>query len=159
LGRGYDPDRRAKTDNDDTEFLAMPIQATCACGLTTLAPDSLAGKQAKCPKCSALVDVPALSPALAKLLVRCRCGALLELETTDDRPTVFCISCQSDVGEPGSFVPYSDFVQRVHLIDASMPFGSMCWLVFKWSCAAIPTAMIFGVVIALVMVVFRQIAK
>lgn len=37
----------------------MPIHFQCdACGKTTRAPDSLAGKKAKCPHCQAVIQVP-----------------------------------------------------------------------------------------------------
>ncbi|MGV3606989.1 MAG: hypothetical protein ACO1RA_11345 [Planctomycetaceae bacterium] len=37
----------------------MPIQVTCGqCQMTLAAPDALAGKAAKCPKCSAIIQVP-----------------------------------------------------------------------------------------------------
>jgi len=36
----------------------MPIQVVCTCGKKLKAPDSLAGRVAKCPKCEALIDVP-----------------------------------------------------------------------------------------------------
>jgi hypothetical protein len=43
-------------------FPPMPIIITCAsCGARTKAPDQLAGKTAKCPKCQATIHVPAES--------------------------------------------------------------------------------------------------
>ncbi|GIW94359.1 MAG: hypothetical protein KatS3mg110_2400 [Pirellulaceae bacterium] len=39
----------------------MPIVVTCQCGQKLSAPDSLAGKKARCPKCGAVLAVPAPS--------------------------------------------------------------------------------------------------
>lgn len=36
----------------------MPITLNCACGKSLRVPDSAAGKKAKCPVCSAVLDVP-----------------------------------------------------------------------------------------------------
>ena len=36
----------------------MPIPVTCACGKKLNAPDTLAGKRAKCPTCQKLVLIP-----------------------------------------------------------------------------------------------------
>lgn len=38
----------------------MPIVTTCACGFRFKAPDKLAGRKARCPKCSEIVHIPAL---------------------------------------------------------------------------------------------------
>lgn len=41
----------------------MPITVVCHCGRNLKAPDSLAGRVAKCPKCGAMLDVPvAIAP-------------------------------------------------------------------------------------------------
>jgi predicted RNA-binding Zn-ribbon protein involved in translation (DUF1610 family) len=38
----------------------VPIKVTCAgCGVTLTAPDSSAGKRAKCPKCGGAIEIPA----------------------------------------------------------------------------------------------------
>ena len=36
----------------------MPISVTCECGKTLKAPDTSAGKKAKCPECSAVIKIP-----------------------------------------------------------------------------------------------------
>ena len=36
----------------------MPISVTCPCGKKLTAPDTLAGKRAKCPACKELVKIP-----------------------------------------------------------------------------------------------------
>jgi hypothetical protein len=41
----------------------MTINFSCACGRKLSAPDELAGKQAKCPTCSSIVNVPLTSQA------------------------------------------------------------------------------------------------
>ena len=48
------------------EVVSMPIQVTCQCGYSLNAPDSMAGKSGKCPKCQQLIKVPgAPQPAKA----------------------------------------------------------------------------------------------
>jgi hypothetical protein len=37
----------------------MPIVTTCSCGFKFKAPDKLAGRKARCPKCSEIVQIPA----------------------------------------------------------------------------------------------------
>ncbi|MBI1336337.1 MAG: hypothetical protein GC164_05180 [Phycisphaera sp.] len=41
----------------------MSIPVTCTCGKTLRAPDTLAGKRARCPKCGRALDVPPLDTA------------------------------------------------------------------------------------------------
>ncbi|MGD9632027.1 MAG: hypothetical protein AB7G28_15275 [Pirellulales bacterium] len=42
----------------------MPIQVTCpSCSSSFKAPDSAAGKKAKCPKCAGTIEIPAAAPA------------------------------------------------------------------------------------------------
>ena len=41
----------------------MPQSITCACGQKLKAPDTLAGKTVKCPKCKQPLSVPAMAPA------------------------------------------------------------------------------------------------
>jgi len=41
----------------------MPIRVTCQCGHSLAAPDSMAGKSGKCPKCQQLLKIPAANPA------------------------------------------------------------------------------------------------
>lgn len=46
----------------------MPITANClGCGQTIAAPDSAAGRKARCPHCSAVVDIPAAAAAVQEL--------------------------------------------------------------------------------------------
>jgi hypothetical protein len=40
----------------------MPIVSACACGFRFKAPDRLAGKKARCPKCGGVVSIPAQEP-------------------------------------------------------------------------------------------------
>jgi hypothetical protein len=40
----------------------MPIKFTCSCGEKIEVDDELAGRQARCPYCEAVVDVPAATP-------------------------------------------------------------------------------------------------
>lgn len=41
------------------EYFSMPIQVICQCGTRFNAPDSMAGKSGKCPKCQQIIKVPA----------------------------------------------------------------------------------------------------
>jgi predicted RNA-binding Zn-ribbon protein involved in translation (DUF1610 family) len=42
----------------------VPIQVTCpSCSSSFKAPDSAAGKRAKCPKCAGVIEIPAAVPA------------------------------------------------------------------------------------------------
>ncbi|MEK7468379.1 MAG: DUF4282 domain-containing protein [Planctomycetota bacterium] len=43
----------------------MPIVTSCACGFRFKAPDKLAGRKARCPKCSEIVQIPALEAEAA----------------------------------------------------------------------------------------------
>jgi hypothetical protein len=43
----------------------MPIEVQCSCGTTLRAPDAAAGKKIKCPKCEAIVPVPAAADPAA----------------------------------------------------------------------------------------------
>lgn len=44
----------------------MPIQVTCQCGYSLNAPDSMAGKSGKCPKCQQMIKVPGAATPSAK---------------------------------------------------------------------------------------------
>lgn len=41
-------------------------------------------------------------------------------------------------------------IRRVVLVGVELPFGSMCWFIFKWSLATIPTALFYFVVVNLI---------
>lgn len=43
----------------------MPIVTTCACGFRFKAPDKLAGRKARCPKCNQVLQIPALEAEAA----------------------------------------------------------------------------------------------
>ncbi len=44
-------------------FPIMPIRVTCSCGYSTNAPDEMAGKSGRCPKCKATLKIPGSKPA------------------------------------------------------------------------------------------------
>lgn len=46
----------------------MPIRFECFCGKKVKAPDELAGKQAKCPKCGCILEVPQITTASESVL-------------------------------------------------------------------------------------------
>src|SRR5271157_2951729 len=53
---------------------AMPIAVKCPCGVALKAPDNLAGKAIKCPKCQAVVKIPAAGAAAAPAAPQPRAG-------------------------------------------------------------------------------------
>ena len=77
-----------------------------------------------------------------KLDARCHCGQIMRIDP-DEARAHSCPGCNAPVVH-GSYRIYETTIQYVHLIDARMPFGSMCWLVFKWTFASIPTILVLG---------------
>jgi hypothetical protein len=53
------------SSNEVQQGVWMPISVVCACGRKLKAPDQLAGQQAKCPQCGAVVAVPAMTAPAA----------------------------------------------------------------------------------------------
>lgn len=60
----------------------MPIKFTCSCGEKIEVDDELAGRQARCPYCEAVVDVPAATP---KSSAAKRAKPVEPRESDDDR--------------------------------------------------------------------------
>ena len=95
------------------------------------------------------IDLPSSQPEPAALVleVRCNCGKMCRFDPKDAGMMGRCPSCQMMVSVPRW--PYLPGVQRVDVIDADIPFWSMCWLVLKWSLATIPTAILYAILYAL----------
>lgn len=75
----------------------MPIQVTCsACHSSFNAPDSAAGKRAKCPKCGGVIEIPQPKPAGLE-------DEILEAEPAAPRPF-----SDEDFAEPAPSVPVGD---------------------------------------------------
>jgi hypothetical protein len=91
-----------------------------------------------------------IPPATVTMVrARCRCGRMFNFDP--DGGDRRCTSCNAIIGPPGSYRIYAPTVQFVHLVDAEMPFGSMCWLIFKWTCATIPTVFVFGMIYSFIL--------
>jgi hypothetical protein len=80
----------------------MPIRIACTCGQNLAAPDNLAGKKAKCPKCGQLIAVPA--PAAKSPPTAPASGGpasfhelLDEAGMTASKTGVRCASCGADM--------------------------------------------------------------
>jgi hypothetical protein len=117
----------------------MPIEVRCGCGHKATVADGFAGKKARCPACGAVIGIPlpVYEPVedLSAIL-----GASASIFPTPAPPPIVSPDSK-DV--PAAPTP-DPTVQRVIVIDVSVPFGSMCWLVFKWTMATIPTAILLG---------------
>ncbi len=66
----------------------MPIQVTCSsCGGVFNAPDTAGGKQAKCPKCGAAIQIPSPAPPQEVYEAEVEPGLPPEVEPPADLPT------------------------------------------------------------------------
>ena len=72
----------------------MPIKVACSCGQNLAAPDTLAGKKAKCPKCGRLITIP--SPSTGETGQSFN-DLLDEVGMTASRTGVRCPSCSADM--------------------------------------------------------------
>lgn len=97
------------------------------------------------------VQLPSLASMPSGLEVRCHCGKKSRFRIEDAGQHGQCPQCNAVLELP-KWV-YLPGVQRVNLVDAELPFGSMCWLVFKWTLATIPTvvalAILYGIMSAI----------
>jgi hypothetical protein len=122
----------------------MPIDVTCGCGHKATVSEAFAGKKARCPACGAVLGIPlpvyepdeelsAILRASASILPAPAPPPIVSPDPKDApaAPT------------PAATTPAPD-VQRVVVVGANIPFGSMCWLVFRWTMATIPTVVVLG---------------
>lgn len=68
-----------------------------------------------------------------------------------------CPACKATVEVPRW--AYLPGVQRVDVVGADVPFWSMCWLVMKWSLAAIPTAVLLAVLYGIGLAMFNSVQR
>jgi predicted Zn-ribbon and HTH transcriptional regulator len=151
----------------------MPtIDFPCSnCGKKLSVKPEMAGKTGRCPACQTANVIPTpdgpppisalnrpVVPSKAPLKnARCRCGFLFATDPGGVIDQAFrCPRCNATVGAPGSYLLYPDSIQRVHLVDAEMPFGSMCWLIFKWTFAGIPTAIVLFILFLIFSLFMRR---
>ena len=83
----------------------MPITTRCSCGARFAAPDKLAGRAVKCPKCSQPVrvqaaDQPAAGVATDPIGVKCQCGKALRVPGKFAGKSVKCPACGEALAVP-----------------------------------------------------------
>lgn len=107
----------------------MPIEFTCpSCSTSIRTPDGSAGKKGKCPKCAAIVQIPAASPApasqtaAAKFTVKCpSCSHALQVPASLAGKRGKCPRCESVIPIPN---PYAQPTQPVQpASDDLTPLG------------------------------------
>lgn len=128
----------------------MMIDFPCpTCGEVLSVKPAMAGKKGKCPACAAVMEVPepelvAAGPILSRIRVsapaplaaRPAPGPILAPYPTAPR------AADDAPGPPPAFP--APAIMKVHVVNVEIPFDSMCWLVFKWTFAALPTAVLLG---------------
>jgi len=82
------------------------MQVKCGCGKQLKIPDTLAGKNAKCPGCGKVFKVPAAPSAAAdapaKIVVECSCGKKLAAPASAAGKRVRCPACNAAVAVPAA---------------------------------------------------------
>lgn len=100
------------------------------CGKKLSVPPDMAGKKGRCKSCDHLNAIP---------------------EPVASGPMPGRRTSPSPVAAPAIARPADDPVlspvQRVHLVDADMPFGSMCLFILKWTFAAFPTLIVLSLIL------------
>ena len=92
------------------------MQIKCACGKLLKVPDTLAGKNVKCPACNKVLKIPAESPQSTpeakaeNIAIECSCGKRLAAPATAAGKRIRCPSCQAvlDVPTPSTDAQPSD---------------------------------------------------
>src|SRR4051812_1480834 len=116
------------------------IEFTCeGCGKVLIVGPEMAGKKGRCRSCNHMNAIPDAEPEPEPVASGFMPGR---------RPPPPPEPVQSPAMAPASLaIPVSEApAQRVVLIAVDMPFDSMCWLIFKWTCAALPTMVAMGMV-------------
>ena len=104
----------------------MPIEIRCQkCGQKLRAPDKLAGKQVKCPKCAAAIRVEAPAEAAT--------GPKAEKSKSDSPPDQWYM--QTDDGESYGPIPKSELDEWVKegRIDSTCQVLREGWEQWKWA--------------------------
>lgn len=88
----------------------MPIPTRCSCGAQFAAPDKLAGRRVKCPRCSEPVQVPSAAgedsgarggvSSVSAIGIKCACGKSLKVPAKLAGKTVKCPGCGSALPVP-----------------------------------------------------------
>lgn len=89
------------------------MQLKCSCGKILKVPDSMAGKNGKCPGCGKVFKVPvpkhaaprsapAPRPAAGRIVVQCTCGKKLAAPASAAGKKVRCPACQNILSVPSS---------------------------------------------------------
>src|SRR4051794_17160154 len=103
----------------------MSIAVTCpGCGATMKAPDALAGKKSKCPKCASAVSVPAVAVAEAPPLIAPRKkkkGGAVKLLACGCLVFLLGGGCLSALGVGGGLTVYFKFPEYLPAFLASTP--------------------------------------
>ena len=76
------------------------MEISCACGKRLRVPDSLAGKQVKCPACAKVFTVPAAAPTVEKVIVKCACGQKLAAPASAAGKKIRCPNCDAITAVP-----------------------------------------------------------
>lgn len=79
------------------------MQVKCDCGKTLNVPDTLAGKNARCPGCSKVFKVPGAPPpagAPTKIQFECACGKKLSAPASAAGRKISCPGCSNDLVVP-----------------------------------------------------------
>jgi hypothetical protein len=119
----------------------MPIEVRCACGRKSSVADEHAGKKAKCPACGVVTTVPDPDDDLVASLKR----------ATPPIPA------GPPVIPPIAVPTLAPSIQKVYLVDANLPFGSMVVLAIKWAFASVPAVFLIGLFWGLVYLIAAQV--
>src|SRR5437868_3273543 len=100
----------------------MPILTACACGFRFKAPDRLAGKKARCPKCNQILQIPA-STAEATILEEAPPPAPVNAPLEEQAPAApgMATSPDQETDEGPSALPGSEPVQDAPAPDEAKP--------------------------------------
>jgi hypothetical protein len=111
--------------------LEMSIKVACFCGATFAAPDELAGKKVKCPKCGRSFVVPgagtpsasapatpAAAPAKAQAVRRCvQCNAAMSADA------VLCVECGYDYRSGAGGAAQAAATEKGKAVRVELPVG------------------------------------
>lgn len=103
----------------------MSIEFGCQCGKRLKVSADLAGKQVRCPGCSAVLAVPQQQPAAVassadRMVISCQCGQQLRVKPELAGKRVRCSACQQPVLVPGGAAPQAAPIQAVPVQPAPL---------------------------------------
>ena len=94
----------------------VPIEHACSCGAKLKVKDELEGRKVKCPKCSRVSTVAAVTTKPEMISVQCRCGKHYQAKMSMSGKTFQCTSCQESVSIPN--------LNRTTVEDDQDPFAA-----------------------------------